>query len=598
MKAVVVMFDTLNRRMLPPYGADDVVAPNFERLATRTVVFDNCYGGSMPCMPARRELHTARHNFLHRSWGPLEPFDDSVPAMLGAAGVHTHLATDHAHYWEDGGATYHSRFTTFELFRGQEGDPWKGQVADPDIPETVPGLKALKADLWRQDWVNRAHMQEKSQHPQTLTFDAGVEFIRTNAREDDWLVQIETFDPHEPFFSYPEHKRHYDTGYEGPHFDWPDYARVVEEPEVVEHGRAEYKALLTMCDESLGRVLDAMDAHGLWDDTMLIVCTDHGLLLGEHGWWGKMVQPWYDETIHTPLFVWDPRSGRTAERRGSLVQTIDLGPTLLDLFGVEPTDDMQGRSIAPVVESDAALRDYGLFGTFGGHVCVTDGRHVYMRASATAQNRPLYEHTLMPTRMRGFFSTQDLASAELAEPFSFTKGLRTLRTPGSAFFSAHAFGSLLFDLENDPEQLDPLIDDELELRMAQALRDGMVANDAPPSQFERMGLPESGPVTADHLLVRAQWAMVEESSKPAARSSDFGPVGAVLDVPMGELMADDGHRDVLLQHLPMLSAAPFQSFAAPLTLLQLAAVASGMLSRPQLATIADALAASGDPVAH
>ena len=63
-----------------------------------------------------------------------------------------------------------------------------------------------------------------------------------------------------------------------------------------------------MCDASLGRVLDVMDELDLWDDTMLIVCTDHGFLLGEHGWWAKMVQPWYDENIHTPLFIWDPRS--------------------------------------------------------------------------------------------------------------------------------------------------------------------------------------------------------------------------------------------------------------------------------------------------
>ena len=89
MRAVMVMFDSLNRQMLPPYGCDWTVAPNFQRLAERTVTFDNCYAGSMPCMPARRELHTGRHNFLHRSWGPLEPFDDSVFEMMKKSGVYT-----------------------------------------------------------------------------------------------------------------------------------------------------------------------------------------------------------------------------------------------------------------------------------------------------------------------------------------------------------------------------------------------------------------------------------------------------------------------------------------------------------------------------
>src|SRR5688572_33130810 len=82
MKAIMVMFDSLNRHMLPPYGGDWTHAPNFRRLAERAVTFDEAYVCSMPCMPARRDLHTGRPNFLHRSWGPLEPFDDSVFEML------------------------------------------------------------------------------------------------------------------------------------------------------------------------------------------------------------------------------------------------------------------------------------------------------------------------------------------------------------------------------------------------------------------------------------------------------------------------------------------------------------------------------------
>ena len=56
MKAIVVMYDSLNRRMLPPYADTEVQAPNFERLAARSTTFEHCYAGSMPCMPARRDL--------------------------------------------------------------------------------------------------------------------------------------------------------------------------------------------------------------------------------------------------------------------------------------------------------------------------------------------------------------------------------------------------------------------------------------------------------------------------------------------------------------------------------------------------------------
>ena len=82
-------------------------------------------------MPARRDLHTGRLNFMHRSWGPLEPFDNSFPEQMRDAGIHTHLVTDHMHYFEDGGATYHGRFRTWDFIRGQEYDPWKAMVEPP-----------------------------------------------------------------------------------------------------------------------------------------------------------------------------------------------------------------------------------------------------------------------------------------------------------------------------------------------------------------------------------------------------------------------------------------------------------------------------------
>ncbi|MBW5404815.1 sulfatase, partial [Salmonella enterica subsp. enterica serovar Heidelberg] len=117
MKAIILLFDSLNKNYLPPYGDLLTKAPNFQRLAAHTATFDNSYVGSMPCMPARRELHTGRYNFLHREWGPLEPFDDSMPELLKKAGIYTHLISDHLHYWEDGGGNYHNRYSSWDVVR-------------------------------------------------------------------------------------------------------------------------------------------------------------------------------------------------------------------------------------------------------------------------------------------------------------------------------------------------------------------------------------------------------------------------------------------------------------------------------------------------
>jgi arylsulfatase A-like enzyme len=549
MRAVMVMFDSLNRRMLPPYGAEGVHAPNFERLAARSVTFDNAYAGSMPCMPARRELHTGRYNFLHRSWSPLEPFDDSMPAMLGEAGVYTHLITDHQHYWEDGGATYHNRYNTYEFFRGQEGDAWKAHVDPGDAPESLNGDNFLV----RQDWINRQYLTDEADHPQTRTFDAGLEFLETNRDADSWFLQIECFDPHEPFFTYDDYRAHYESEYTGAHFDWPAYRRVVESPDEVEHARNEYLALMSMCDNSLGRVLDVFDEQNLWEDTLLIVCTDHGFLLGEHGWWGKSVQPWFDETIHTPLFVWDPRSRRAGERRDALVQTVDIAPTLLDFFGLDATPEMTGSSLASVIDDGTPVREAGLFGLFGSHVNVTDGRYVYMRASVDETNQPLFDYTLMPMHMRSMFSVEELRTARLVPPFAFTKEVPLMEVPGWTMGNPFLFGTLLFDLHNDPDQRTPLRDDDQELRLIGLMLDLMRENDAPVSQYERLGLPAKGAADASHLLVARQWEQMMAARTTAVRVEDFGSDTVIGSRDVDTLLDDPGTRDIVLGVLPMLA---------------------------------------------
>lgn len=588
MRAIVVMFDSLNRKLLPMYGSNEVQAPNFERLAAQSATFDNCYAGSMPCMPARRELHTGRYNFLHRSWGPLEPFDDSMPAILKANGIATHLATDHMHYWEDGGATYHTRYGTFSLIRGQQGDPWKGRVADPAVGED---LRVNRSGTWRQDRINREYFRGLGDHPQTLTFDAGLEFIADNRDQQNWFVQIETFDPHEPFFSDPQFSDLYPSSPDAIEYDWPEYMQVIDDDATSDLVRNRYKALVTMCDASLGRVLDAMDEHELWDDTMLIVCTDHGFLLGEHGWWGKSVPPWYDETIHTPFLVWDPRTDVRGERRQSLVQTIDIAPTLLDFFGIGRPDDMQGHPLQQTVAQDTPVRDYGLFGAFGGHVSVTDGHYVYMRACVNSTNKPLLEHTLMPTHMRGYFSAEELRDAELVPGFSFTKEMPVLRTNGAVATNPFTFGTQLFDLHNDPDQLHPLIDEDLELRMANALVAAMRDNEAPASQFDRLGLPTVGAVETHHLLCEEQMPQVRRATQPAPGPEVYPSAEISVHSPIKELLLHDSAAAVLKRHCGEFTAGPFARICEDMSAYRAAALMIGVLPWDVLDRISDELLA-------
>lgn len=496
MKAILVMYDSLNRKFLQPYGCTDVPTPNFERLSQRAVTFDCDYAGSLPCMPARRELHTGRLNFEHRSWGPLEPFDDSMPEILKNNGIFTHLTTDHYHYWQDGGATYHSRYSTFEFSRGQESDAWKTNDALLDAVHRKEGPGRIN----RNNMANREFQNCEEKMSQAVTFRSGLDFIDANHDKNDWFLQIETFDPHEPFFTQPSWQKAFPDTYSGDPADWPPYYFVTEDADLTVHLQNQYKALITMCDHYLGTVLDRMDRYHMWDDTLLIVNTDHGYLLGEHGWWSKSIMPVYDEICHLPLFVHDPRcSEKDGTRCGSLTQTIDIAPTLLEFFDVPVPKDMQGKSLLSVIERNETIHDAILFGYHEGHCNVTDGRYVYMRSPE--EEKPNFEYTLMPTHMQMRFQPSELQNITLQEPFDFTKGCRTMKIQAKpGMNSAANFGPLLFDLQEDPDEKHPVDNPELEARLANKMLDLMHEDDCPEERYERFDFPKEGHVAAEDIL--------------------------------------------------------------------------------------------------
>lgn len=487
MRTIMVMFDTLTRKFLPEYGCTWTQLPNFSRLGQTCTTFDSFYAGSMPCMPARRELHTGKYNFLHRSWGPLEPFDRSCIEVLRSEGIYTHLCTDHSHYWEDGGCTYHNRFDTWEGFRGQEGDRLVAHDIDADIPKSRSPLSKTGLSV-AQHYRNRLRQRTEEEMSGTRTIDAGLGFLEEHHDRDGWFLAIECFDPHEPFYVPQKYRELYGLPAEET-LSWPRYGRVPsgDYRRDIDDAAREYAALLTMCDAHLGRVLDFMDAHDMWKDTALIVNTDHGFLLGEHEYLGKNFPPPYDELCHLPFFLHVP--GREGGGRSSrLASTVDVAPTLLDLFGVssETMGEMDGTSLLPVLEGEP-VRNKALFGIHGGYTCITDGRMVFMRSEHDMQ-APLYEYTLMPTHMRGFFSEEMLQEAEPAEGGRFTNGIPCLRFPSQRFYRTQELGDRLYDLDADPDELHPIEDPAVvsvwEERLAAALR----AAGAPTEEYARLGL--------------------------------------------------------------------------------------------------------------
>jgi len=299
MKVVFVLFDSLNRHALSCYNDEAPPTPNFDRLAQRAAVFDRHYVGSLPCMPARRDLHTGRLNFLHRSWGPLEPFDHSIADILRSNGVYSHLITDHYHYFEDGGFGYHGRYSSWEFIRGQEKDKWRPML-DAPVEDFKARFHERQHDFSPEInsklpyYVNRAHLEKNGTFPLEECFRSGIEFLDAHHGSDRWLLHLECFDPHEPFFAPERFLQDRKELLGGKIFDWVPYGRNDLERDLLARLRASYFALVAACDHYLGTLLDAFDRHNLWEDTYLVLTTDHGLLLGEKEFLGKNRPPFYN----------------------------------------------------------------------------------------------------------------------------------------------------------------------------------------------------------------------------------------------------------------------------------------------------------------
>ena len=500
MKLVFALFDSLNRLSLESYGSQSIKTPNFKRLSERCVTFDKHFVGSLPCMPARRDMQTGRLNFLHRSWGPLEPFDNSFPEILHKADIYSHLVSDHYHYWEDGGLTYHNRYTTYEFIRGQERDPWKAMVEPPwDRLKKMYHEKQyseIPRSLYYHDIINREYIKKEEDFCSVKCFDEGLDFLKNNSKADNWFLQIETFDPHEPFYAPERFREDYPTNYKGPIRDWPPYERVSEGPDECDELKANYSAIVALCDAQIGRLLDHFDDNNLWDDTALIVSTDHGFLLGEHDWWAKIRMPCYNEVAHIPLFIHHPNYMSDAgTRRDHLTQTIDLMPTILDFFNLEPPREVEGNSIIPMITENKKIRNYGLYGVWGSSTNITDGRYTYFRYPDDMTEQEINQYTLMPTHITSFFTDEELKSAKLEKPFNFTKGIPLLKIKGSAktplyrklgwkFFKDTE--TVLFDILNDPEQNIPIVNEKIENKLIDSMKNMMEINDAPKEAFTRL----------------------------------------------------------------------------------------------------------------
>ena len=281
----------------------------------------------------------------------------------------------------------------------------------------------------------------KSKKNSTLQVDLGetlnltkaseaYELLKTNYKEQDWFLHLECFDPHEPFAA-PDRFRSKSINGSQQEYTWPQYRKSSDDTdEEIAEIKENYAALIRFCDEQLGRMLDFIDEKEMWNDTTIILTTDHGFMLGEHDWWGKLRMPFFNEIANIPLFIHDattPNSWGT--RINQLTQTTDISATILDLYNLSPCNYSTGKSILPLIrKKNESSREVALYGIFGGSINATDGEFTYFLYPKPSSEEKLHEYTLMPMHSTSMFEIKELENEigkELDSQMALNMGLVT-----------------------------------------------------------------------------------------------------------------------------------------------------------------------------
>lgn len=334
------------------------------------------YTGSFPTIPHRTDMATGRLGWPNYGWQAIELSGrNHIGRMLNGKGYSTQLICDCPHLFN---AHFNPGFTAAIQTRGQEGDKSMLHLNDPIEVVLPPEKTRIRpsfkghplADMHR--WHNRYWQLESETFP-ARTGGLTVQWLEENYKGGPFFLWVDFFDPHEPWDP-PEYMvKKYDPDYDGTPMIHPNYGPTDAYTDAeLRNLRAHYAAEAELVDRWIGRVLQKVDDLALWDDTVVIVTSDHGMSLGEHSRTGKSnicddddrYWPLYPEIGHVPFLVAAPDvpKGNSLPLFG---QPMDFLPTTCDLAGIEmePPEPFHGKSFADALRSGSGThRDFVVSG--------------------------------------------------------------------------------------------------------------------------------------------------------------------------------------------------------------------------------------------
>ena len=370
----VVLFLTDDQRFdtIAALGNEYIVTPTLDRLVAEGTTFTRNYimGGTSGavCMPSRAMLHTGRTLFH------LDREGQSIPEDHVTLGEHFRrfsYETFGTGKWHNGPASFARSFSCGDrVFFGGMSDHFRVPLNGFDPTGEYP-----------QDGI----YLEEGKHSSDLFSESAIEFLRSRDGSKPFFACVSFTAPHDPRDTLPEFHDMYDPDtIPVPENFMPEHPfdngelRVRDEllaefprteAEIRQH-IADYYAMITHVDDRIGKVLNTLEETGELANTILVFAGDNGLALGRHGLMGK--QNLYEHSVGVPLILAGPGIPK-GEQREAMSCLIDVFPTLCDLIGVDIPETVEGMSLLPVLrDPEARVRDTMLFAYKGIHRGVRD----------------------------------------------------------------------------------------------------------------------------------------------------------------------------------------------------------------------------------
>ena len=355
-----------------------VRTPNLDRLIARGTTFTHahipCGTHGAICMPSRAMLHTGRTLFHLHDSGSTIPAEHT---MLGEALRGRGYSTWGAGKWHNGRESFNRGFDSGdEIYFGGMADHWNVPAYHYDESGKYDARLAYIPDppsFGNNDiaWRDCDHIHA-GRHSSEVLADAVIDHINGIDPQSDkpFFAYVALLAPHDPrtmpqrfLDMYPRDDVALPPNFVGGHpFDNGSLrirdemlARFPRTPEEIRRHIAEYYAMVSHLDHEFGRVMAALDANGLADDTLIVFAGDNGLAVGQHGLMGK--QNCYEHSVRVPLVFAGPGIPQGV-RSSAYVYLLDIFPTLCELTGTTVPKSVEGESlVAALNDPTATVRD-------------------------------------------------------------------------------------------------------------------------------------------------------------------------------------------------------------------------------------------------